>query len=57
MFLPISSFKQDNPIEVEFVISLNKSIGKSILKYYSKQTTEDLAIAHNQNGPVDNHHF
>ena len=29
MVLPISSFKQDNPIEVEFVISLNKSIGKS----------------------------
>ena len=25
-----------------------------VLKYYLKQTTEDMAIAHSQHGPVDN---
>lgn len=25
-----------------------------VLKYYLKQTTEDMALAHNEHGPVDN---
>jgi len=39
------------------VYTLAKLMGHStidVLKYYLKQTTEDMAIAHSQHGPVDN---